>query len=69
MKSFILVALLSASALAAKADIIVVPSPQGCAQAKINGDKVVIAACAKMAKGEPVNLACPITGGCQTTTK
>lgn len=71
MKALIAAALLSTFASApVLADIIVLPSPQGCAQAKIDGDKVVVAACDKMAQGEKVeSLACPIPGGCKTTTK
>ena len=69
MKSAILALLLSAFAAApVLADIVVLPSPKGCAQAKLDGDKVVIAACAKLAKGEKVDsLACPIEGDCKTT--
>lgn len=67
MKSLILAALLSATAFAVNADIIVVPTPQGCKQAQIDGNAEVVKACAKLAKGEPVNLACPIPGGCKAT--
>lgn len=68
MKAVILALLLSATALAAQANLIVLPTPKGCKQAEVDGNTKVVLACAKMAKSEPVNLACPIQGGCTGKT-
>jgi hypothetical protein len=63
-KSLVLAALLATSF--AHANIVVVPTAEGCAEAKKNNNKVIMAACAKMAKGEPVDLAIPLQGGTKT---
>jgi hypothetical protein len=66
---FLAAALLSAFASSANARIVVVPSPEACQQAEKSGaDTVLRDACRSLKAGQPVDLACPLSG-CPVTTK